>query len=190
MKFKAGAIGWLIPWAADSLNLWPCPRGPAAEHQEASILHPPTALYYSKFTLTLLTYHERQWEINSRLLSGKNKFEGRSKSPLLPHACMFCTSLYTGIAGVWLFPATHTPVAAVSNSVIGHRCCDIYPYLMMQSFPTHSVELLCVEFWKQRCFPVSLQEPRTFPLIPSACVTLLPLGMPVSIMHEAWSACR
>lgn len=80
------------------------------------------------------------------------------------HMRIFCTSLFIGITDVWLFPATHPPVAAVSNSVIGHRCCDIYPHLVMQSSPDHSMELLSVEFWKRRCFPVSLQESWMFPL--------------------------
>lgn len=78
---------------------------------------------------------------------------------------MFCASLFIGIADVWLSLTTHAPVAAVSSSVIGHRCCDIYPYLVMQSSPaTLWSYCLCVEFWKKRCFPVSLQESWMFPL--------------------------
>lgn len=81
-------------------------------------------------------------------------------------------------------------VAAVSSSVIGHRCCDIYPYLVMQSSPaTLWSYCLCVEFWKKRCFPVSLQESWMFPLCYPVHL-LLPLGMPVSILHKAWASCR
>lgn len=114
MKFKARAIGWLIPWAAESLHLWPCPLGPAAEYdQEASVLHPPTALHYSKFTLALLTYHERQWEINSRLLSGEDKFEGRDENPLLPHACVYV-----------LYQSFHRDSRYLTFSCCSHSCCS------------------------------------------------------------------
>lgn len=149
MKFKAGAIGWLISWSADNLNLWPWPLSPAAEHdQEASVLHPPTALYYSRFTLTLLTYHEKQWEINSRLLNGKKRFEGRDESPVAlscyMHVCMFCASLFIGIVGAWLLPATRTPFAAVLISVIGNRCCDVFIHSQWCKAPQPTLWSYCV----------------------------------------------
>lgn len=84
---------------------------------------PPQFSTIPKFTLTLLTYRERQWEITSRLLIGEDAFGGRGESSVAlschMHVSMFCTSLFIGIVDVWLFPATHTHVAAASSSVTG-----------------------------------------------------------------------
>lgn len=90
----------------------------------------------------------------------------KSCSPLLPHACV-CV----------LYQSFHRDCRCLTFSCYSHSCGSciqlcyrkqmlwhIYPYLVMQSSPAHSVELLCVEFRKQRCFPVSLQESWTFPL--------------------------
>ena len=108
----------------------------------------------------------------SRVQSGEQIWGKRwkSRSPFLPHACVYV--LYRSCrrgSSCLTFPATHARVAAASSSVTGDTCCDLYPHPVMQSPSSHSVELLCAEFWKQRCFPPSLQECWKFPVLPNAC---------------------
>lgn len=113
MKFKVGAIGWVIPWTAESLHLWWCPLGPAAGRDpETSVLHTPPVLYYSKFTLTFLIYHERQWEITSRWgrIWGK-RF--KSCSPFLPHACVYVS-----------YQSFHRDTSCLTFSCYTHSCCS------------------------------------------------------------------
>lgn len=125
-----------------------------------------TVLLYSKFTLPMLTHHGRHWGISWRLLIGEDGSRGRDESPAiscLVHVFTFCISLFTGLVAVRLFPATPTRVAPASSTVTGYRYCDIYPYSVIQSSPTHSVcwvleaELfpsLLTRMLKMFCYPV------------------------------------